>query len=89
MLDRNKIFKESLIMLKVVAGAQFLSKDVDNGKQMVKVEKMIIHEEFHFGILGVNDICLIMLETPLTFDEFVGPVMLPEQGETVEGTCFY
>ena len=76
-------------MLKVVAGAQFLSKDVDNGKQMVKVEKMIIHEEFHFGILGVNDICLIMLETPLTFDEFVGPVMLPEQGETVEGTCFY
>ena len=76
-------------MLKVVAGAQFLSKDVDNGKQMVKVEKMIIHEEFHFGILGVNDICLIMLETPLTFDEFVGPVMLPEQGETVEGTWFY
>ena len=72
-----------------MAGAQFLSKDVDNGKQMVKVKKMIIHEEFHFGILGVNDICLIMLETPLTFDEFVGPVMLPEQGETVEGTCFY
>ena len=72
-----------------MAGAQFLSKDVDNGKQMVKVEKMIIHEEFHFGILGVNDICLIMLETPLTFDEFVGPVMLPEQGETVEGTCCY
>ena len=72
-----------------MAGAQFLSKDVDNGKQMVKVGKMIIHEEFHFGILGVNDICLIMLETPLTFDEFVGPVMLPEQGETVEGTCFY
>ena len=86
MLDRNKIFQESLIVLQVVAGAQFLSKDVDNGKQMVKVEKMIIHEEFHFGILGVNDICLIMLETPLTFDEFVGPVMLPEQGETVEGT---
>ena len=86
MLDRNKIFQESLIVLQVVAGAQFLSKDVDNGKQMVKVEKMVIHEGFHFGILGVNDICLIMLETPLTFDEFVGPVMLPEQGETVEGT---
>ena len=76
-------------MFKVVAGAQFLSKDVDNGKQMVKVEKMMIHEEFNFATLGVNDICLITLETPLTFDEFVGPVMLPEQGEPVEGSCFY
>ena len=88
MLDRNKIFQESLIVLQVVAGAQFLSKDVDNGKQMVKVEKMMIHEEFNFATLGVNDICLITLETPLTFDEFVGPVMLPEQGEFVEGSCF-
>ena len=76
-------------MLKVVAGAQFLSKDVDNGKQMVNVEKMTIHEEFNFGTLGVNDICLITLETPLTFDEFVGPVILPEQGEAVEGPCLY
>ena len=76
-------------MFKVVAGAQFLSKDVDNGKQMVKVEKMMIHEEFNFATLGVNDICLISLETTLTFDEFVGPVILPEQGEAVEGPCFY
>ena len=49
------------------------------------LDKLIIHEEYNHNTLGVNDICLIKVSTAFTFDDFVGPCILPEQDEAPEG----
>ena len=35
--------------------------------------------------MGINDICLIKVSTPFTFDDAVAPCTLPEQDEAPEG----
>ena len=72
-------------IFKIVAGAHFLSTDEDGTKQTVKLDKLIIHEEYNHNSLGINDICLIKVSTPFTFDDAVAPCTLPEQDEAPEG----
>ena len=74
-----------LQLLKIVAGAHFLSTDEDNTKQTVALTDIIIHEEYDPTSLGINDICLIKVATPFVFDDAVAPCTLPEQDEAPEG----
>ena len=67
-----------------MAGAQFLSEDKDGSWQVRSISKLIPHEEYTDVHLG-NDISLIKLSEPLTFGGPVAPVILPYQGEQVEG----
>merc|ERR1712045_608013 len=67
--------------MQIVAGAQFLSKDEDNSKQTVTLSNLLIHEDYDHNSLGINDICLIKVETPFSFDEAVAPAILPKQDE--------
>ena len=53
------------------------------------IDKLIIHEEYDDNTLGVNDICLIKVSTPFTYDDFVGPAVLPDQDEAPEGKPSY
>jgi len=70
--------------MQIVAGAQFLSKDEDNSKQTVTLSNLIIHEDYDPNSLGINDICLIKVESPFSFDEAVAPATLPKQDEQPE-----
>ena len=72
-------------IFQIVAGAHFLSTDEDGTKQTVKLDELIIHEEYNHNSLGINDICLIKVSTPFTFDDAVAPCTLPEQDEAPEG----
>ena len=74
-----------LKILKIVAGAHFLSTDEDNTKQTTALTDIIIHEEYDHTSLGINDICLLKVATPFVFDDAVAPCTLPEQDEAPEG----
>ena len=91
LLDKNENVNEinelNVISFKIqiVAGAQFLSKDEDNTKQTVTLSELIIHEDYDHNSLGINDICLIKVGTPFSFDEAVAPATMPKQDEQPEG----
>ena len=51
----------------------------------MELTEIIIHEEYDPSSLGINDICLIKVETPFVFDDAVAPCTLPEQDEAPEG----
>ncbi|CAL4150485.1 unnamed protein product, partial [Meganyctiphanes norvegica] len=67
--------------LYVVAG-EFDMK-VDSGdEQVIQASELITHEEFNFTLL-YNDIALIKLSSPLSMNDMVAPVVLPQQMEQV------
>merc|ERR1712096_93062 len=78
------VYQKTADSMQVVAGAQFLSKDDDHSKQVRTISELIAHAKYNPNTLGVNDISLIKLSEPLAFDEFVGPIKMPEQGEMLQ-----
>ncbi|ROT79324.1 trypsin [Penaeus vannamei] len=70
--------------LQVVAGEH---TDVDEGnEQTVVLSKIIQHEDYN-GFTISNDISLLQLSQPLSFNEFVAPIALPEAGHAASGDC--
>ncbi|XP_027232287.2 trypsin-1 [Penaeus vannamei] len=71
--------------LQVVAGEH--NRDVDEGnEQTVVLSKIIQHEDYN-GFTISNDISLLQLSQPLSFNEFVAPIALPEAGHAASGDC--
>ncbi|XP_050731400.1 trypsin-1-like isoform X2 [Eriocheir sinensis] len=70
--------------LQVVAGEQELYVDEGN-EQAIVLSKIIQHEDYN-GFTISNDISLLQLSSPLTFNSFVGPVGLQSVKEYM-GDC--
>ncbi|XP_047472986.1 trypsin-1-like [Penaeus chinensis] len=69
----------------VVAGEH--NRDVDEGnEQTIVLSKIIQHEDYN-GFTISNDISLLKLSQPLTFNDYVGPIALPEAGHAASGEC--
>ncbi|RXG57915.1 Chymotrypsinogen 2 [Armadillidium vulgare] len=71
--------------LRLVAGDFVLSKN-DATEQVRKVVAEIPHEKFNASALE-NDIALLKVDLPFHFNKYVGPVILPTQGQVTEGCC--
>ena len=48
--------------------------------------KIIQHEDYNY-VRITNDIALLQLDRPLTWSDYVQPVVLPEPGQDTEGDC--
>ncbi|KAL7644219.1 UNVERIFIED_CONTAM: hypothetical protein RMT77_005045 [Armadillidium vulgare] len=69
----------------VVAGEYDLS--VESGdEQRLRVSQIALHEEYD-GANYYNDISLLRVNTSFTFNDLVGPVTLPAQGQQTTGNC--
>ncbi|XP_011693696.1 PREDICTED: transmembrane protease serine 9-like [Wasmannia auropunctata] len=71
--------------LKVFAGKHSLL-DREPTVQEIDVVKTIVHENYPGGV-APYDIALLKLKTPLTFNERVSPVNLPQQDEVITGNA--
>ncbi|XP_069162462.1 transmembrane protease serine 9-like [Procambarus clarkii] len=69
--------------LQIVAGELDLSSD-DGSEQTIAVSKITLHENFDYFVLD-SDIAILHLASPLTFNNNVAPIALPEQGHTATG----
>ena len=87
MKNTNILFKWYTYYIKIVAGAHFLSEDKDGSWQVRSISKLIPHEEYN-TFPHANDIGLIKLTDSLVFGGPVAPVVLPYQGEEVEGNIY-
>ena len=63
----------------VLAGDYHRQGHNDPYEQEVKVAHMLVHEEYNDRNF-FNDICLVFLDSPIVFNEYVGSVSLVEQG---------
>ncbi|KAB7504011.1 Trypsin-1 [Armadillidium nasatum] len=72
-------------MFQLVAGDWVLSKN-DGTEQERKIVAQIKHEDFSKTTFE-NDIALLKVDHPFHFNEYVGPVALPTQGQVTEGFC--
>ena len=63
----------------VLAGDYHRQGHNDPYEQEVKVAHMLVHEEYNDRNF-FNDICLVFLDSPIVFNEYVGPVNLVDQG---------
>ncbi|XP_037776551.1 trypsin-1-like [Penaeus monodon] len=71
--------------LQVVAGEHNLK--VDEGTEQTRIlSKIIRHDDFN-GPWLYNDISLLQFSSPLTFDDYVQPIPIAEQGHTATGDC--
>ncbi|TOF85712.1 hypothetical protein CGJ15_25710, partial [Vibrio parahaemolyticus] len=71
--------------LQAVAGEH--DKSVNEGNEQSSIlSKIILHEDFD-GYYLYNDISLLQLSTPLTLNEYVDVISLPEQGHEASGDC--
>ncbi|ROT79325.1 trypsinogen 1 [Penaeus vannamei] len=69
----------------VVAGE--LNQDVDEGtEQTVILSKIIQHEDYN-GFTISNDISLLKLSQPLSFNDNVRAIDIPAQGHAASGDC--
>ncbi|XP_050731409.1 trypsin-1-like [Eriocheir sinensis] len=75
---------ENPVNLQVVAGEHNLDLD-DGTEQSVVLSKIIRHEDYN-GFSFSNDISLLQLSEPLTFNSFVGPIPLQTEKEYM-GEC--
>ena len=50
------------------------------------MSKIIQHEDYH-AFTTSNDLSLLQFSSPLTFNDFVQPIALPEAGHTATGDC--
>ncbi|RXG58338.1 Anionic trypsin-1, partial [Armadillidium vulgare] len=73
------------VIFQLVAGDFVLSKN-DTTEQVRKVVAEIPHEKFDASTLE-NDIALLKVDLPFHFNKYVGPVILPTQGQVTEGCC--
>ncbi|XP_063585766.1 trypsin-1-like [Penaeus indicus] len=76
-----------LEFIKVLGVSEMLQKKALKGnKQTVALSKIIQHEDYN-GFTISNDISLLKLSQPLTFNDYVGPIALPEAGHAASGEC--
>lgn len=64
-----------------------LDRDVDEGTEQSVVLSQIIQHENYNGFTISNDIALLRLSSPLTFNTYVAPIALPAQGQAATGDC--
>ena len=64
----------------VLAGDYHRQGHTDQYEQEVKVAHMLVHEYYDNRDFS-NDICLVLLSTPISYNEYVGPISLPEPGQ--------
>ncbi|CAL4082952.1 unnamed protein product, partial [Meganyctiphanes norvegica] len=69
--------------LLVVAGEHNL--DINDGDEQTIHLEFIIEHPFYDVISFVNDIAILKLAEPLVFNDFVGPITLPEVNQTFDG----
>ncbi|KAG7188817.1 hypothetical protein KM043_008426 [Ampulex compressa] len=69
--------------LRIVAGKHFMNK-AEETEQTVNVVRSIVHKGYNGGV-AQHDIAVLRLASPLTFNERVQPVQLPQQGEMQTG----
>ncbi|KAK3850688.1 hypothetical protein Pcinc_042621 [Petrolisthes cinctipes] len=69
--------------LQVVAGEHDKSV-TDGNEQKIILSKIIQHEDYNAFTIS-NDISLLQLSQPLTFNNFVQPIALPESGHSASG----
>ena len=69
-------------------GVRTLDND-ENDQQIRRLDRYIIHPNFSRAKLD-NDLCLVLLQSPLTLTKKVQPISLPRQGEDVfaDGNVF-
>ncbi|CAH1100147.1 unnamed protein product [Psylliodes chrysocephalus] len=67
---------------KVDAGAFYLAQD---DKVTVDIEDTFVHPDAPSEGLGPNDLALLKLAQPLTFNERIQPAKLPKQGQEFTG----
>merc|ERR1711921_56385 len=71
--------------LQIVAG-EHNQKVEEGNEQTIILSKIILHEGYMAASVG-NDIALLQLTRPLTFNTYVKAIPLPEQGHAAEGDC--
>ncbi|XP_063164810.1 uncharacterized protein LOC134501132 [Candoia aspera] len=84
-----KTKKSSLHLWRIVVGATDLSKLPDN-VQLHSVSKVVLHQDYN-PLTEDNDIALIKLDSPVTFNDYVQPACLPRVtmgSETSFTSCF-
>ena len=70
----------------VLAGDYHRQGHTDPYEQEVEVAHMLVHEYYNDRDFS-NDVCLVLLSKPLTYDAYVGPIALPDPGqEELAGT---
>merc|ERR1712198_639945 len=71
--------------LQIVAGEH--NQDIDEGnEQTVVLSKIIEHEDYSSKTIS-NDISLLKLSKPLTFNKYVQGIALPAKGHAASGDC--
>ncbi|KAM6436354.1 uncharacterized protein PHA67_023595 [Liasis olivaceus] len=84
-----KTKKSSLHLWRIVVGATDLSKLPDD-VQLHSVSKVVLHQDYN-PLTEDNDIALIQLDSPVTFNDYVQPACLPRVtmgSETSFTSCF-
>ena len=63
--------------------------DNEENEQIRRLDRYVIHPNFSRAKLD-NDLCLVLLQSPLTLTKKVQPISLPRQGEDVfaDGNVF-
>ncbi|XP_076632942.1 trypsin-1-like [Colletes latitarsis] len=69
--------------LRVVAGRYYLNR-AEQTDQIINVVRTTVHSGYTGGV-AQHDIALLKLESPLSFNKFVGRVLLPTQGQRQVG----
>jgi coagulation factor IX (Christmas factor) len=68
----------------ILLGSNDISKSSEFGRQNVSVEEIIIHENWNPKLTRYNDdIALIRLSSPVTFDAFIQPICLMTHDQTL------
>ncbi|XP_055389281.1 trypsin-1-like [Condylostylus longicornis] len=79
------IFNKDLDEIIIRAGKHDLTK-IEEGEQIRKPAKFIVHGDFSPWAIGPNDIGLIVLAEPLNFTNTVKPIdAIPKRNETFSG----
>lgn len=81
---RTSYIHSAILSLQVVAGEHDLDLTEGNEQEIV-LSKIIQHEDYN-GFTISNDISLLQLSQPLTFNSFVGPIALQSEKEYM-GDC--
>ncbi|CAL4097773.1 unnamed protein product, partial [Meganyctiphanes norvegica] len=71
--------------LQIVAGEHNMYIDEGN-EQTILLSSVFMHEQYDVFTLS-SDISLLQLSKPLTFNEYVQPIALPEAGHVATGDC--
>ncbi|KAL7644216.1 UNVERIFIED_CONTAM: hypothetical protein RMT77_005042 [Armadillidium vulgare] len=71
--------------LRLVAGDLVLTKN-DTTEQVRQVVAKFLHEDYHRPS-HLNDIALLKVYPAFEFNDYVGPVLLPTQGQVTNGSC--